>query len=70
MLKCMRSNILQLEETEHFEQMLLRGSQAGLERRPTTTDIDVLMRGMMVSPQNTTIAPRRNAASTTEDSGL
>ena len=62
----MRSKIRQLEENELFERMLLRGSQAGLERQPTTTDIDVLMRSMMVSPQKTTIAPQHNAAGVTQ----
>jgi hypothetical protein len=63
----MRSKIRQLEENELFEQMLLRGSQAGLERQPTTTDIDVLMRSMMVSPPSTTaIAPPPNATGVTK----
>ncbi|KAF8073947.1 hypothetical protein FPV67DRAFT_1410271 [Lyophyllum atratum] len=47
-----------LEENELFEQTLLRGSQAALEPQPTTTDIDALMRSMMVAPQpSTSVVP-------------
>ncbi|KAG6848666.1 hypothetical protein H0H93_015037 [Arthromyces matolae] len=40
-----------LEDNEIFEETLLRGSQAAQEILPTTDDIDVLMRSMMVTPQ-------------------
>ncbi|KAG6917072.1 hypothetical protein DXG01_004044 [Tephrocybe rancida] len=40
-----------LEDNELFEQTLLRGSQAAMEPLPSSTDIDDLMRSMMVSPQ-------------------
>jgi len=43
-----------LEDNELFEQTLLRGSQAALEPQPSTTDIDLLMRSMMVAPQRST----------------
>lgn len=56
----LRSEVHQLEENELFEQMLLRGSQAALERQPSTTDIDALMQSMMVTPQHTTIGPQPN----------
>lgn len=46
-LKNLRAKIQQLEEDELFEQTLLRGSQVGLETRPSTNDIDALMKGMM-----------------------
>ncbi|KAF9445383.1 hypothetical protein P691DRAFT_611101, partial [Macrolepiota fuliginosa MF-IS2] len=46
-LKNLRTRIQQLEEGELFEQTLLRGSQVGLEARPSTNDIDVLMKSMM-----------------------
>jgi hypothetical protein len=54
-LTLLRSEVRQLEEDELFEQMLLRGSQAGLERQPVTTDIDALLRSMMITPQNNAI---------------
>ncbi|KAG5651731.1 hypothetical protein H0H81_007669 [Sphagnurus paluster] len=40
-----------LEENELFDRMILRGSRAALEIQPSTTDIDALMRSMMVVPQ-------------------
>lgn len=43
----LRCHIQKLEESEIFERTLLRGSQAALEPQPTTTDIDLLMKGMM-----------------------
>ncbi|KXN86491.1 hypothetical protein AN958_10005 [Leucoagaricus sp. SymC.cos] len=46
-LKNLRAKIRQLEEDEMFEQTLLRGSQVGLEARPSTNDIDTLMKSMM-----------------------
>ncbi|GLB38632.1 hypothetical protein LshimejAT787_0504970 [Lyophyllum shimeji] len=46
-----------LEENELFEQTLLRGSQAALEPQPSTTDIDALMRSMMVTPKPSTSGP-------------
>ncbi|KAF5360595.1 hypothetical protein D9756_005041 [Leucocoprinus leucothites] len=46
-IKNLRVKIRQLEEDELFEQTLLRGSQVGLEARPTTNDIDSLMKSMM-----------------------
>jgi hypothetical protein len=56
----LRSEVRQLEDNELFEQMLLRGSQAALERQPSTTDIDALMRSMMFTPQNSTIGRQSN----------
>jgi hypothetical protein len=55
-ITCLQREVRQVEENELFEQMLLRGSQAALERQPSTTDIDALMRGMMLTPQNSTMA--------------
>lgn len=43
----LRLHIKKLEENEIFERTLLRGSQAALEPQPTTTDVDLLMKGMM-----------------------
>ena len=43
----LRLHIQKLEENEIFERTLLRGSQAALEPQLTTTDIDLLMKGMM-----------------------
>jgi len=43
----LRRQVRELEENEIFEQMLLRGSQAGLVQPPSTDDINKLMRGMM-----------------------
>jgi hypothetical protein len=57
---CLQSEVRQLEENELFEQMLLRGSQAALEQQPSTTDIDTLMRSMMVTPQNSTVTSQSN----------
>jgi len=54
-LTSLRNKVRQLEENELFEQMLLRGSQAALELQPSTTDIDVLMQSMMVTPQSNTV---------------
>ena len=53
----LRDVIEQLEDDELFERMILRGSRMGLERQPTTTDIDALMRSMMIVP-GTTTTPR------------
>jgi len=65
-ITCLRSEVRQLEENELFEQMLLRGSQAALERQPSTTDIDALMRSMMITPQNSTVTPHHHAANVTK----
>jgi hypothetical protein len=59
-IMCLWSEVRHLEENELFEPMLLRGSQAALERQPSTTDIDALMRSMMVTPQNSTIGLQSN----------
>jgi hypothetical protein len=48
-MKNLRAKIRQLEEDEVFEQTLLRGSQVGLETRPSTNDVDALMKSMMGS---------------------
>jgi hypothetical protein len=48
-LKNLRTKIQELEEDEIFEQTLLRGSQIGQETRPSTNDIDVLMKSMMTT---------------------
>jgi hypothetical protein len=48
-LKNLRAQIQELEEDEIFEQTLLRGSQIGQETRPSTNDIDVLMKSMMTT---------------------
>lgn len=56
-LKNLRAKIQQLEEDEIFEQTLLRGSQVGLEARPSTNDIDVLMKSMMGTGMSLTEGP-------------
>ncbi|KIL59054.1 hypothetical protein M378DRAFT_169814 [Amanita muscaria Koide BX008] len=43
----LRRQIRDLEDDEIFDQMLLRGSQAGLVQPPSSNDIDKLMRSMM-----------------------
>lgn len=48
-MKNLRVKIQELEEDELFEQTLLRGSQIGQETRPSTNDIDVLMKSMMTT---------------------
>ncbi|RDB14531.1 hypothetical protein Hypma_016338 [Hypsizygus marmoreus] len=48
---CLREAVQSLEDNELFERTMLRGSQAALEPQPSTTDIDTLMRSMMVAPQ-------------------
>ncbi|KAG6840540.1 hypothetical protein C0991_005900 [Blastosporella zonata] len=51
----LRDAVQTLEDNELFERTLLRGSQTALEPLPTTSDIDELMRSMMVvssSPEN------------------
>jgi hypothetical protein len=68
-LTLLRSEVRQLEENELFEQMLLRGSQAGLDRQPITSDIDALMRSMMVTPQNNVIGTQPSHPSATVASG-
>lgn len=49
-LAFLRREVQELEDNELFEQTLLRGSQATLEQQPGTSDIDALMRSMMVAP--------------------
>ncbi|KAG6828052.1 hypothetical protein H0H92_009513 [Tricholoma furcatifolium] len=46
----LHETVRNLEDNELFERTLLRGSQAALETLPTTSDIDELMRSMMVAP--------------------
>jgi len=50
----LRDAVQMLEENELFEKTLLRGSQAALEQQPSTSDIDSLLRSMMVTPQQPT----------------
>lgn len=56
-LKNLRAKIKQLEEDEMFEQTLLRGSQVGLETKPSTNDIDSLMKSMMGTGMSLTEGP-------------
>ena len=46
-MRTLRREVQRLEENEIFEQTLLRGSQAGLEPKPSSSDIDVIIQGMM-----------------------
>lgn len=59
-----------LEENELFNQAILRGSQVGLQQQPSTTDIDSLMRSMMVAPQSSTDQKVPKPSNLTSDSGL
>lgn len=45
-MKRLRDRVKQLEDDELFEQMLLRGTQVGLEQ-PSSDDIDGIMRSLM-----------------------
>ncbi|KAH9841361.1 uncharacterized protein C8Q71DRAFT_326270 [Rhodofomes roseus] len=47
-MKKLRDRVKQLEEDELFEQMLLRGTQIGLEQ-PSSDDVDGIMRSLMVA---------------------
>lgn len=49
-MTAMRYRVHLLEENEMFEQTLLRGSRVGQDVQPSSSDIDVLMRGLMVVP--------------------
>lgn len=51
-MKRLRDRVKQLEDDELFEQMLLRGTQVGLEQ-PSSDDIDGIMRSLM----STSVAP-------------
>ncbi|RDB21601.1 hypothetical protein Hypma_011204 [Hypsizygus marmoreus] len=46
----LRAAVRSLEENEIVEQKMLKSSQAPLEQPPSTTDIDSLMRSLMVAP--------------------
>ena len=52
-IKNLRAEIRKLEEDELFEQTILRGSQVGLETRPSTNDIDALMKSMRLDMSST-----------------
>jgi hypothetical protein len=58
--------VQELEDNELFEQTLLRGSQAALEQQPSTSDIDALMRSMMVA-RSTSIGQMRQQSTWTND---
>lgn len=47
-LASLRAQIRNLEENELVDRTLLRGSCAALEELPSSNDIDVLMKSMMV----------------------
>jgi hypothetical protein len=46
-MRSLRQHVHQLEENELFERVLLRGSQVGLEPKPTSDNIHTLMQNMM-----------------------
>jgi len=52
-IKNLRAEIRKLDEDELFEQTILRGSQVGLETRPSTNDIDALMKSMRLDMSST-----------------
>jgi len=52
-IKNLRAEIRKLEEDELFEQTILRGSRVGLETRPSTNDIDALMKSMRLDMAST-----------------
>ncbi|KAK2465400.1 hypothetical protein APHAL10511_002754 [Amanita phalloides] len=58
----LRRQVRELEENDLFDQMLLRGSQAGLVQPPSTNDIDKLMRSMMGSNVQATSSFQRSEA--------
>ncbi|KAF8174250.1 hypothetical protein BJ912DRAFT_62267 [Pholiota molesta] len=53
----LRAEVAQLREDALFEQILLRRSQAALDVRPVTRDIDALMRSMMGPGMQITAGP-------------
>jgi len=52
-IKNLRAEIRKLDEDELFEQTMLHGSQVGLETRPSTNDIDALMKSMRLDMSST-----------------
>ncbi|KAI6027436.1 hypothetical protein PISMIDRAFT_674870 [Pisolithus microcarpus 441] len=48
----LRSRVRQLEEDAVFQQLTMRGSKVGLEKAPSTSNIDALMRNMMPTKIN------------------
>ncbi|KZT64282.1 hypothetical protein DAEQUDRAFT_634621, partial [Daedalea quercina L-15889] len=57
-MKKLRDRVKQLEDDELFEQMLLRGTQVGLEQ-PSSDDVDGIMRSLM----NTSVDASHSAKS-------
>ncbi|KAH9947627.1 hypothetical protein B0H21DRAFT_708373 [Amylocystis lapponica] len=55
----LRTCVRQLEEEELFEQTMFRGSQVAQEQQPSSNDLDVIMRSLMV--QSTITQPARHA---------
>ncbi|KAI6123382.1 hypothetical protein EDD16DRAFT_1704333 [Pisolithus croceorrhizus] len=49
----LRSRVRQLEEDAVFQQLIMSGSKVGLEKAPSNSDIDALMRSMMPTQVNT-----------------
>ncbi|KAI6114063.1 hypothetical protein F5141DRAFT_1002280 [Pisolithus sp. B1] len=49
----LRSRVRQLEEDAVFQQLIMSGSKVGLEKAPSDSDIDALMRNMMPTQVNT-----------------
>lgn len=50
-MKRLRDRVKQLEDDELFDQMLLRGTQVGLEQ-PSSDDIDDIMRSLMSTSED------------------
>ncbi|TFY60464.1 hypothetical protein EVG20_g7403, partial [Dentipellis fragilis] len=48
-MRCLRWHVQQLEENQIVENMMLRGSQAGLVAQPSSDDVGVIMASMMGS---------------------
>ncbi|KAH7906715.1 hypothetical protein BJ138DRAFT_1071351 [Hygrophoropsis aurantiaca] len=59
-LKGFRQQVQQLEEDEMFQQTIMRGSQIGLEPRPSSSNIDSLMRSMMDTTIGKVSAQKQN----------
>lgn len=51
-LEKLRSRVQQQEADAIFLQLLMRGSQVGLDRPPSDDNIDALIHGMMCLPAN------------------
>ncbi|KAL0961399.1 hypothetical protein HGRIS_006350 [Hohenbuehelia grisea] len=49
-MRFLRAKVTEVEENELFEQIIVRNSHIETEPLPTSRDIDMIMRSMMISP--------------------